>query len=57
MTTAAKKNSSKTELFWDRFAKSGSIQAYLRFHKARQSESVDTSARPKAGSRAKAKKA
>jgi hypothetical protein len=36
MTQTKKKTSSKTDLFWERFEKSGSIQAYLRFHQARQ---------------------
>jgi hypothetical protein len=57
MTAAAKKSSSKTELFWTRFEKSGSIQAYLRFHQARQEKEGGELKRPKAGSRAKAKKA
>jgi hypothetical protein len=57
MTPTNKKNSSKTELFWDRFEKSGSIQAYLRFHKARLEKGSVELKRPKAGNRAKAKKA
>jgi hypothetical protein len=36
MNSKNKKSSSKTEIFWNHFAKSGSIQAYLRFHQARQ---------------------
>jgi hypothetical protein len=36
MPTKTKKTSSKTELFWSRFEKSGSIQAYLKFHASRQ---------------------
>jgi hypothetical protein len=38
MTQTKKKSSSKTELFWDRFEKSGSIRAYLKFHEARLGE-------------------
>lgn len=41
MSPAKKKTPVKSELFWDRFEKSGSIQAYLRFHQARQVESKD----------------
>lgn len=36
MAIQKKKSSSKTELFWNRFEQTGSIQAYLRFHAARQ---------------------
>lgn len=36
MNPTKKKSSSKTELFWSHFEKSGSIQAYLRFNEARQ---------------------
>ena len=38
MTATKKKSSSKTELFWSRFEKSGSIKAYLKFQEARQAE-------------------
>lgn len=38
MSPDAKKTSSKAELFWNRFEKSGSIQAYLKFHASRQKE-------------------
>lgn len=38
MSPNAKKDSSKKELFWKRFEKSGSILAYLKFHAARQKE-------------------
>jgi hypothetical protein len=38
MTKKAMNESSKAKLLWDRFEKSGSIQAYLRFRKARQSD-------------------
>ncbi len=55
MTQTKKKNSSKTELFWDRFEKSGSIQAYLRFHQARQKEAGSEAKSPKSGARAKAR--
>jgi len=40
MSPAKKKTPVKSELFWNRFEKSGSIQAYLRFHQARQVEAV-----------------
>jgi hypothetical protein len=36
MNPDKKKSSSKIELFWSHFEKSGSIQAYLRFHQSRQ---------------------
>lgn len=55
MTQTKKKNSSKTELFWDRFEKSGSIQAYLRFHQARQKETGAPAKVPKSGSSSKAR--
>ena len=38
MTSDDKKSSSKTDLFWGRFEKSGSIKAYLKFNEARQAE-------------------
>jgi len=38
MTDTEKKSSSKTDLFWSRFEKSGSIKAYLKFQEARQAE-------------------
>jgi hypothetical protein len=41
MTQASGKNSSRSELWWNRFEKSGSIQAYLRFRKA-ETPSADT---------------
>lgn len=56
MTQTKKKNSSKTELFWDRFEKSGSIQAYLRFHKARQSEAKAVTKAVKSASKSKPSK-
>ena len=58
MTQTTKKSSSKTELFWSRFEKSGSIQAYLRFHKARQEKGEGEAEvkRPKTGERSKARK-
>jgi len=43
------KSSSKTELFWNHFEKSGSIQAYLRFNQARQEgQKVQAKTSPKA---------
>lgn len=56
MSPNAKKNSSKTELFWSRFEKSGSIQAYLKFHASRQKAGVEpkvkkTAARNKSAAR------
>ncbi|HXB97928.1 MAG TPA: hypothetical protein VNZ54_07735 [bacterium] len=51
MNSKNKKSSSKTELFWNHFEKSGSIQAYLRFHQARQE---GQNAQIKSGSKAKA---
>jgi hypothetical protein len=36
MNPDKKKSYSKIELFWNHFEKSGSIQAYLRFHEATQ---------------------
>jgi len=38
MTATAKKSSSKTDLFWSRFEKSGSIKAYLKFQEAKLAE-------------------
>jgi len=38
MQTKSEKNSLKSDLFWTRFEKSGSIQAYLRFRQARHGE-------------------
>jgi hypothetical protein len=38
MPNKSEKNSLKSDLFWTRFEKSGSIQAYLRFRQARQGE-------------------
>ena len=40
MSPENKKNSSKTEVFWGRFEKSGSIKDYLKFHKARLKEEL-----------------
>jgi hypothetical protein len=57
MTQPTKKTSSKDELLWNRFEKSGSIQAYLRFQKARLGTEGEELKRPKSGVRAKAKKA
>jgi len=38
MPNTNKKSSSKTDLFWGRFEKSGSIKAYLKFQEAKQAE-------------------
>ena len=38
MTPTSKKSSSKTDLFWSRFEKSGSIKAYLKFQEAKLAE-------------------
>jgi hypothetical protein len=55
MNSKTKKSSSKTELFWNHFEKSGSIQAYLRFHEARQ-ESMKGKAKSSAKAKASSKK-
>jgi hypothetical protein len=55
MTKNSEKNSLRAKQLWDRFEKSGSIQAYLRFRQARQDAKSPESGRKAAPKAADAK--